>query len=74
MKKSDELLLKRIGGYTLVGKTLGKGAFARVELATHRLSNTKVSARLYLSEYFISLSQFRQKFWWPYFIEGIYYF
>ena len=74
MKKSDELLLKRIGGYTLVGKTLGKGSFARVELATHRLSNTKVSARFYLSEYFSSLSQFRQKFWWLYFIEGYYYF
>ena len=62
MKKSDELLLKRIGGYTLVGKTLGKGAFARVELATHRLSNTKVSTRLYLSEYFILLFQLSETF------------
>jgi len=46
MKASDELLLKRIGGYSLLGKTLGKGAFARVELANHSLSNTKVALKL----------------------------
>jgi hypothetical protein len=31
-----------IGRYSLTGKTLGKGNFARVELATHIITNAKV--------------------------------
>ena len=39
---SDEFLLQRIGGYSLCGHTLGKGAFARVELGIHRLTSNQV--------------------------------
>ena len=31
-----------IGHYTMVGHTLGKGSFARVELAVHRVTKCKV--------------------------------
>lgn len=46
MKESKEFLLQRIGNYDLCGRTLGKGAFARVELANHRLTNTKVALKI----------------------------
>ena len=42
MKSPDDFLLQMIGDYDICGKNLGKGAFARVELANHRLTNTKV--------------------------------
>ena len=34
---------KRVGGYIL-GKTLGEGSFAKVRIATHVLTNEKVSS------------------------------
>ena len=37
--------LKCIGRYALCSKTLGKGNFARVELATHTLINNKVNLK-----------------------------
>lgn len=43
-----EFLLRRFGGYQLLDINLGKGSFARVELATHLLTNTKV--RSYVEE------------------------
>ena len=39
---SKEFLLQKIGGYRLLQKNLGKGSFARVELAVHCVTNTKV--------------------------------
>ena len=36
---------KRVGGYIL-GKTLGEGSFAKVRIATHVLTNEKVSCIL----------------------------
>ena len=38
----SNFLLKRIGTYDLSGIRLGKGNFAYVELATNRVSHTKV--------------------------------
>ena len=37
--------LKCIGRYVLCNKTLGKGNFARVELAAHTLINNKVHSK-----------------------------
>lgn len=38
----QEEKIKAIGNYVLLGKTLGKGNFARVELASHCLTKAKV--------------------------------
>lgn len=42
MSDSSNFVLKRIGTYDLTGKRLGKGNFAYVELATNRITKTKV--------------------------------
>lgn len=42
-KNSKDFLMKRFGGYQLLGVNLGRGSFARVELANHLLTSTKVS-------------------------------
>ena len=42
---SNNLVLKRIGTYDLTGNRLGKGNFAYVELATNRITNSKVGCR-----------------------------
>ena len=39
---SNNLVLKRIGTYELTGNRLGKGNFAYVELATNRITKSKV--------------------------------
>ena len=43
---TSEQKLKCIGRYILTGNTLGKGNFARVEEATHCLTESKVHATL----------------------------
>ena len=43
MAEKDRFTLKQIGNYKFVGESLGKGNFARVELAEHRLTGAKVS-------------------------------
>lgn len=42
MADSKKLVLRQIGNYRLLGKTLGKGNFARVELAEHKPTGAKV--------------------------------
>ena len=42
MGESNNFVLKRIGTYDLTGNRLGKGNFAYVELATNRVTKTKV--------------------------------
>ncbi len=42
MAGDSKFTLKQIGNYKFAGKTLGKGNFARVELAEHRLTGAKV--------------------------------
>ena len=46
MNDSNNLVLKRIGTYDLTGYRLGKGNFAHVELATNRVTKTKVCCAL----------------------------
>ena len=46
MAEKKDLVLKQIGNYRFLGKTLGKGNFARVELAEHKLTGIKVGRRL----------------------------
>ncbi|XP_022799841.1 serine/threonine-protein kinase par-1-like isoform X2 [Stylophora pistillata] len=43
---SNNLVLKRIGTYDLTGNRLGKGNFAYVELATNRITNSKVAMKV----------------------------
>ena len=43
MAEGTQLVLKQIGNYKFLNKTLGKGNFARVELAEHKLTGAKVS-------------------------------
>lgn len=42
MGESSNFVLKRIGTYDLTGSKLGKGNFAYVELATNRITKSKV--------------------------------
>ena len=42
MSDGKEVALKQIGNYKFLGRTLGKGNFARVELAEHKLTGAKV--------------------------------
>ncbi|XP_068680841.1 serine/threonine-protein kinase par-1-like isoform X2 [Montipora foliosa] len=46
MNDSNNLVLKRIGTYDLTGYRLGKGNFAHVELATNRVTKTKVAMKI----------------------------
>ena len=46
MTDSSNFVLKRIGTYDLTGNRLGKGNFAYVELATNRITKTKVCPRI----------------------------
>lgn len=43
---SNNLALKRIGTYDLTGNRLGKGNFAYVELATNRITKSKVAMKV----------------------------
>ena len=42
MADSRYMRLKQIGNYKFLGSTLGKGTFAKVELAEHKLTGIKV--------------------------------
>ena len=42
MADSKDLIIKQIGNYRFLGKTLGKGNFAKVELGEHKLTGIKV--------------------------------
>ena len=46
MTDSSNFVLKRIGTYDLTGNRLGKGNFAYVELATNRITKSKVRPRI----------------------------
>ena len=46
MSKEAERKLKAIGNYHLGGRCLGKGSFARVELATHMAMGVKVALKI----------------------------
>eukprot|EP00795_Rhopilema_esculentum_P011383 gene11383-21579_t len=48
LKMSDgkEVALRQIGNYKFLGRTLGKGNFARVELAEHKLTGAKVAIKI----------------------------
>ncbi|XP_020630932.1 serine/threonine-protein kinase NIM1-like [Orbicella faveolata] len=46
MTDSSNFVLKRIGTYDLTGNRLGKGNFAYVELATNRITKTKVAMKV----------------------------
>ena len=42
MADTKDLIIKQIGNYRFLGKTLGKGNFAKVELGEHKLTGVKV--------------------------------
>ena len=48
MLAGSPVTLKQIGNYRLTGKILGKGNFARVELAENKLTGSKVITSLFI--------------------------
>ena len=47
--------IESIGNYALVGHSLGKGSFARVELGIHRYTKCKVFLWIYFFPYLLSI-------------------